>query len=80
MTVKGLAALAYPVRIRVVAKYFGFLCISLAAMLIVPGIVAIAQSESQFALRCVSMAGVLAAFGASTARLPVPGGCAGTKR
>jgi len=74
VSISGLVALAQPVRIRVVAKYLGLLGLSLAAMLVVPAIAAVALGDIWFTVRCLWVAVLLVAIGIPTARLAVPEG------
>lgn len=74
MSIPGLAALGNPVRLPVVAKYLGVLCLSLAAMAALPGVAAILLGEIGFAARCMLMAALLLALGVPGARLAAPPG------
>lgn len=72
MSIPGLAALGNPVRLRVVIKYLGILCLSLSAMTAVPGLAAAVLGGSGFALRCFLMTALLLGFGIPAARLAAP--------
>ncbi|MGD9948098.1 MAG: TrkH family potassium uptake protein [Desulfobulbus sp.] len=65
--------LRYAVRFRVIAKYFGQLCLVLAALTLVPLVVSVIFGEYQFTIRHAIVVGVLGGLGVGTARLRTPG-------
>jgi len=64
--------LSYAVRFRVVFKYFGQLCLVLAALTLVPLAVSVIFGDTSISLRYGMVIGGLAAFGAGLARLRAP--------
>lgn len=74
MPADGLATLAYAVRPRVVLKYFGQLSLSLAAMVAVPLVFALADGEQAFALRCAVVLAAILAAGIPLGRMAAPKG------
>ncbi len=64
--------LKYAVRFRVVLKYFGQLCIVLAALTLVPLVMSVIFGDLTISLRYGIVVGMLAVFGASLARLRTP--------
>jgi trk system potassium uptake protein TrkH len=64
--------LSYAVRLRVIGKYFGQLCLVVALLTLVPVAVAFASAEVGIALRYGAVAAVLAGCGGLLARLRAP--------
>jgi trk system potassium uptake protein TrkH len=64
--------LRYAVRFRVVFKYFGQLCLVLAALTLVPLVMSIVFGDTSISLRYGMVIGGLAALGAGLARLRAP--------
>jgi trk system potassium uptake protein TrkH len=62
-------ALRYAVRFHVVFKYFGQLCLVLAALSLVPLVISLVFGDTRISLRYGIVIGGLAAFGAGLARL-----------
>jgi trk system potassium uptake protein TrkH len=69
---KQATELSYAVRFRVVFKYFGQLCLVLAALTLVPLAVSLLFGDTSISLRYAMVIGGLAALGASLARLRAP--------
>ena len=69
---KQATELRYAVRFRVVLKYFGQLCLVLAALTLVPLAVSVIFGDTRISLRYGMVIGGLAAFGAGLARLRAP--------
>lgn len=69
---KQATELRYAVRFRVVFKYFGQLCLVLAALTLVPLVMSVVFSDTRFSLRYGIVIGVLAAIGAGLVRLRAP--------
>jgi trk system potassium uptake protein TrkH len=65
-------ALEYAVRVPVVAKYLGQLCIVVAALSLAPLAVSLVFSEFEQSLRYLPVIAVLAAFGLATRRINPP--------
>ena len=65
-------ALKYAVRPRVILKYFGQLCLLLAAMTMVPLCVAAGYSDMNVAVRYVGVIALLTGLGAGLSRLDAP--------
>jgi trk system potassium uptake protein len=61
--------LKYAVRFPVVCKYFGQLCLVLAAMTVVPLVMSLTFGDRHTGLRCGAVIGALAACGTALARL-----------
>jgi len=66
--------LRYAVRFRVVCKYFGQLCLALAALTLAPLVMSVIFGETTISLRYGIVIGGIAAFGAGLARLRAPSG------
>jgi trk system potassium uptake protein TrkH len=64
--------LSYAVRFRVDFKYFGQLCLVLAALTLVPLAVSVIFGDTSISLRYGTVIGGLAAIGAGLARLRAP--------
>ena len=64
--------LRYAVRLRVVLKYFGQLCLVLAALTLVPLVVAVAFGETATSLRYGLLIGGLVIVGTGLGRLRIP--------
>jgi len=64
--------LRYVVRFRVVRKYFGQLCLVLAALTLVPLVMSMPFGDTHTSLRCGIVIGGLVILVASLARLRVP--------
>jgi len=71
---KQAAELRYAVRFRVVCKYFGQLCLVLAALTLVPLAMSVIFGDTSISLRYGMVTGGLAALGAGLARLRAPAG------
>ena len=69
---KQATELRYAVRFRVVFKYFGQLCLVLAALTLVPLVISVIFGDTSISLRHGIVIGGLAAFGAGLARLRAP--------
>jgi trk system potassium uptake protein TrkH len=69
---KQATELRYAVRFRVVFKYFGQLCLVLAALTLVPLVMSVIFGDTPIGLRYGIVLGGLAAFGAGLARLRAP--------
>jgi len=69
---KQATELRYAVRLRVVLKYFGQLCLVLAALTVVPLAVSVVFGDGSISLRYGIVIGGLAALGAGLARLHAP--------
>ena len=69
---KQATELRYAVRFRVVFKYFGQLCLVLAALTLVPLVVSVIFGDTPISLRYGMVIGGLAALGAGLARLRAP--------
>ena len=69
---KQATELRYAVRFRVVLKYFGQLCLVLAALSLVPLVMSVIFGDTPISLRYGIVIGVLPAFGAGLARLHAP--------
>ena len=69
---KQATELRYAVRFRVVFKYFGQLCLVLAALSLVPLVVSVIFGDTLISLRYGIVIGGLAASGFGLARLRVP--------
>ena len=69
---KQATELRYAVRFRVILKYFGQLCLVLAALTSVPLLMSLLFGETHIGLRYGVVTGGLAALGASLARLRAP--------
>ena len=64
--------LRYPVRFRVVFKYFGQLCLVLAVLSLVPLVMSVIFGDTHISLRFGIVIGGLAAIGAGLARMRAP--------
>ena len=69
---KQATELMYAVRVRVLFKYFGQLCLVLAALTLVPLVMSVIFGDTPISLRYAIVIGGLAAFGAGLARLRAP--------
>jgi trk system potassium uptake protein TrkH len=69
---KQATELRYAVRFRVVCKYFGQLCLVLAALTLVPLVLSVIFGDTLISLRYGMVIGGLAALGAGLARLKTP--------
>ncbi|MBN1613341.1 MAG: TrkH family potassium uptake protein [Deltaproteobacteria bacterium] len=69
---KQAAELRYAVRFRVVFKYFGQLCLALAALTLVPLVASVIFGDTLISLRYGMVIAGLAALGAGLARLRAP--------
>ncbi len=69
---KQATELRYAVRVRVVFKYFGQLCLVLAALTLVPLVMSVIFGDTPISLRYGIVIGGLVAFGAGLARLRAP--------
>ena len=69
---KQATELRYAVRFRVVFKYFGQLCLVLAALTLVPLVISVIFGDTSISLRHGIVIGGLAAFGVGLARLRAP--------
>jgi trk system potassium uptake protein len=69
---KQATELRYAVRFRVIFKYFGQLCLVLAALTLVPLVMSVIFGDTSISLRYGIVIGGLAAFGAGLARLRAP--------
>lgn len=67
---KQAAELSYAVRLPVVLRYLGQLCLVLAALTVVPLVVSVPFSDIRFAIRCAIVIAVLVALGRGLSRLP----------
>lgn len=74
MSSRSVTTLIYPVRGRVLGKYFGQLCFSLAAMVAAPLAVAVATGELGLAWRYATLAILYLAGALSLGRLRAPAG------
>ena len=72
MAEQGTMALAYAVRGKVLAKYFGQLAVLLALLMIAPLAVALLINDYNIALRYIILTGVLLSVGLPLMRLPAP--------
>ena len=72
MSVRGLTALSFAVRPRVVLKYFGLLSLSLIGMAGPPALVALACADWGFAARCGAIVVLVAGAGLPLSRLRAP--------
>ena len=72
MAAKEATALKYAVRYRVVGKYFGQLCLVLAALTLAPLTIALISGEIAQAWRYGLVVGSLLVIGGTLARLPAP--------
>jgi trk/ktr system potassium uptake protein len=70
--IKQAAELRYAVRLRVVLKYFGQMCLVLAALTLVPLVMSAIFGETRSSLRYGLVIGGLLALGGSVARLRAP--------
>lgn len=69
---KQAAELRYAVRLRVVCKYFGQLCLVLGALTVVTLLVSVFFGERDISLRYAAVVAVLIALGLALSRLPAP--------
>ena len=69
---KQATELRYAVRFRVVFKYFGQLCLVLAALTLVPLVLSVIFGDTLISLRYGMVIGGLAALGVGLARLKTP--------
>jgi len=69
---KQAAALSYAVRFRVLGKYFGQLCLVVAALTVVPLVVSLLDGETQIAYRYVAVVTALAGLGGLLGRMHAP--------
>lgn len=72
MAARGIATLAYAVRMNVVARRFGQLLMPLSLLAAVPLLVALAFGELRFAWHCAAVTAVMVAAGGGLARLQTP--------
>lgn len=72
MAAKQARELRYAVRFRVIFKYFGQLCLVLAALSLVPFVMSLIFGDTRISLRYGIVIGGIAAFGAGLARLRAP--------
>jgi trk system potassium uptake protein TrkH len=73
-TSKALASVSLILRVPVVARYVGELCLSLAVMAAVPAVVALALGETGMGLRFLVMGALLAGLWGWSRRLPTASG------